>query len=335
MTVPRITLAIGGEAVLIDRAVASVATAVRKAEPTAQRTTIGAGDEGAAGDLREAAAPNLFGDAGVVVITGIDAADDDLVKALREVLTDLPESTHLVLTHPGGTKGKALLDELRKAGAEEVDCRGPKKGKETREFLTREFARRKRKVTPDAIVILYDAIGHDIGLLSSAVSQLCADIEAEVIDAAAVGDFFGGVAEVSGFTVADAVWDRRQADALETLRQAMLAGDPSRIGVLMVSSLASGLRTLVRVGGMPPGASDADVAREAGVPPWKVKDLRRQWTRWASDQRRLAQAVVALAEADGAVKGGVSAGTALDPEQKLLALELLVAGTQGSRTAIP
>lgn len=325
MTAPRITLAIGGEAVLVDRAVAAVASAVRKADPSAQRTTISASDDGAAGHLREAAAPNLFGDGGVVVITGIDAADDDLATALRQVLTDLPESTHLVVTHPGGNKGKALLDELRRAGADEVDCRGPKKGRETRDFLTREFARRKRKVTPDAVATLYDAVGHDIGLLSSAVAQLCDDIEAEVIDAAAVGEFFGGVAEVSGFTVSDAVWDRRQGDALQTLRQAMLVGDAARLGVMMVSSLASGLRTLVRVGGMPPGASDADVAREAGVPPWKVKDLRRQWNRWSADQRRLATAVVALAEADGAVKGGVSGGTSLDPEQKMLALEILVA----------
>lgn len=328
MTTPPLTLAIGGEPVLVDRAVASVVAAARTSDPSVQRTVIAAGDDGAAAQLREAAAPNLFGDSGVVVIEGIDAADEALAKALRESIADLPESMHLVITHPGGMKGKALLDELRKAGADEVDCRGPKKGKDTREFLMREFARAKRAVTPDAVTVLYDAVGHDLGLLCSAVSQLCADVEADPIDAAAVGEFFGGVAEVSGFTVADAVWERRVGDALQSLRQAMLTEDAARIGVLMVSSLSNGLRTLVRVGGMPPGTSDADIAREAGVPPWKVTSLRRQWTRWSADQRRLAAAVVALAEADGAVKGGVGGGTSLDPEQKLLALEVLVAGTR-------
>jgi DNA polymerase-3 subunit delta len=78
---------------------------------------------------------------------------------------------------------------------------------------------------------------------------------------------------------------------------------------------------------MPPGASEADIAREAGVPPWKVKVLRRQWSRWSGDQRRLAAAAVALAEADAAMKGGVGQGTSLDAEQKLLALEILVTGT--------
>jgi hypothetical protein len=39
--------------------------------------------------------------------------------------------------------------------------------------------------------------------------------------------------------------------------------------------------------------------------------------------------VVALADTDGAVKGGVLEGSSLDPEQKLLALERLVTATAG------
>jgi len=66
------------------------------------------------------------------------------------------------------------------------------------------------------------------------------------------------------------------------------------------------------------------VARPAEFPPWKVRVLRHQWSAWSGDQRRLAAAAVALADADGAAKGGVGEGTALDPEQKLLALERLV-----------
>ena len=126
------------------------------------------------------------------------------------------------------------------------------------------------------------------------------------------------------------VWDKRYAEAFTSLRQAMLTADSGRVGVTTVSSIASGLRTLVRVGGMPPGASEADIAREAGVPPWKIKILRRQWSRWSGDQRKLAASVVALADADGAMKGGVREGSSLDAEQKLLALEILVAGSARS-----
>jgi DNA polymerase-3 subunit delta len=327
MTAARITLAIGGEAVLVERAVRSVTLAVRRATPDAQRTVISAGDDSAAHQLREAAAPNLFGDAGIVVVEGVDAADESVAEAIREVLVDLPDDIHLVFTHPGGMKGKALLDDIRKAGADVVDCPTMKKGKATLDFLTKEFARHGRKATSDGVSALYEAVGHDLGLLVSAVSQLSSDVESDLIDADAVHGTFLGVAEVSSFTIADAFWDRRYADALRALRQSMLAADTGRVGVATVSSLAGGLRSIVRVGGMPPGASEADVAKEAGVPPWKVATLRRQWSRWSGDQRRLATSVVALADADAAMKGGVREGSSLDPEQKLLALEILVAGS--------
>lgn len=327
MSPPTITLAIGAETVLVERAVSAVVKQARRADPGIQRTVISAAEDSAAHALREAAAPNLFGDAGIVIIEGVDGADDAMATAIREVLADLPDATYLIFTHPGGTKGKALLDAIRAAGADQVDCPTLKKGRSTVDFLTKEFARHKRKVTPDAVAVMYEAIGHDLGLLCGAVSQLCADIEGDPISADAVHDYFAGVAEVSGFAIADAVWDRRHAEALRMLRQAMLASGSSSLGPATVASLASGLRTLVRVGGMPPGASEADVAREAGVPPWKVNVLRRQWARWSGDQRRLAAAAVALAEADAAMKGGVGEGTSLDADQKLLAMEILVAGS--------
>jgi DNA polymerase-3 subunit delta len=327
MNAPRITLIVGSEQLLVDRAILRVSAAARSADPAVQRTVISSGSDAAAFEVGEATAPNLFGDGGVVVVTGIDGADDALAKTLREVIADLPDNVYLVLTHPGGVKGKALLDALKASGAEVVDCQPVKKGKATMEFLSREFAAHKRKVTSPALAALYESIGHDLGLLAGAVSQLVSDVDANPIDVDDVHDYFAGVADVSGFTIADAVWDRKQVEALRTMRQAMLTSDAGRVGPMTVSSLASGLRSLVRVGGMPPGASQAVVAKEAGVPPWKVEALRRQWSKWSGDQRRLAAAVVALADADGAMKGGVLEGSSLDPEQKLLALERLVAAT--------
>lgn len=332
MSAPNLVLAIGSETLLVDRAIRRVSTAARAADPDVQRSTISASDDSAVVELREATAPNLFGDGGVVVLTGIDAADEALGKTLREVVNDLPDNVYLVLTHPGGVKGKALVDAIKAAGAEVVDCQPVKKGKSTMDFLSREFAAHKRKATSGAVATLYESVGQDLGLLAGAVSQLCADVDANPIDIDDVKGYFAGVADVSGFAISDAVWERRYTDALRTLRQAMLTSDDSRIGPMTTSSLASGLRSLVRVGGMPPGTSPGVVAKEAGVPPWKVDALRRQWSRWSGDQRRLAAAVVALADVDGAVKGGVLEGSSLDPEQKLLALELLVADTAASGT---
>jgi DNA polymerase-3 subunit delta len=329
MSIPRITLVVGSETLLVDRAILKVSAAARSLDPEVQRTVIPAGAESAAFEVGEATAPNLFGDGGVVVVTGIDGADEALAKALRVVIGDLPDNVFLVLTHPGGVKGKALLDDLKAAGAELVDCQPLKKGKATLDFLAREFATHRRKVTSPALIALYESIGHDLGLLAGAVSQLVSDVPASPIDVEDVHDYFAGVADVSGFSIADAVWDRKHVEALRLLRQAVLTSDAGRAGPMTVSSLASGLRSFVRVGGMPPGTPQAVVAKEAGVPPWKIEALRRQWSRWSGDQRRLAASVVALADADGAMKGGVLEGSSLDPEQKLLALEVLVARTAG------
>ena len=327
---PRVTLAIGAEAVLVDRAVAAVSSTVRKGDPEAQRTVIAGSDESAAAALREAVAPNLFGDGGIVIVEGIDSADDALAKAILEAMADLPDGTYLVLTHPGGTKGKALVDGIKKSGADVVACQALKRGRETVDFLTKEFARHKRKVTADAVAALYESVGHDLGLLVSAVSQLSSDVEASPITAEDVRAYFAGVADVAGWVISDAVWQRQYVDALRGLRHAMQSSDAARVGPATVASLAAGLRTLVGVGGMPPGTAEGTVAKELGIPPWKVGQMRRQWTRWSGDQRKLAAAVVALADADGAMKGGVREGSSLDLGQKMLALELLVSQTAGS-----
>ena len=140
--------------------------------------------------------------------------------------------------------------------------------------------------------------------------------------------YFEGTAPISGYKISDAIWEKRTADAMKLLRQTALESDPGRVGVTTVTAMASGLRSMILVGGSAPGASDNEVAREAGVPPWKVKTLRTQWSRWSGDQRKLASLVVAIAEADPAMKGGIETGTALDLEQKLFELEKLVTRTR-------
>ena len=182
---------------------------------------------------------------------------------------------------------------------------------------------------------MYESIGQDLGLLTGAVSQLVSDVEANPIDADDVRDYFAGVADVSGFTIADAVWERRYAEALRTLRQAMLVGRRSRRAVDGVVARDRPAHPRARRGHAAGGFGGRRRAARPGVPPWKVKILRKQWSRWSGDQRRLAASVVALADADGAMKGGVLEGSSLDPEQKLLALEILVAtdGRVGESTA--
>ena len=326
--VQRVTLAYGNEPLLVDRVVRDTLARLRAAEGEVQVSTIAANGEDAAAMLREASSPNLFGDTTAVVVTGIDQSTDEVDAALREFARSAPEHAWLILTHPGGVKGKNLLDELKNSGAEQMVC-AQLKGRELRGFLAKDVSSYKRIMTDDALSALIDAVGQDLRLLTGAISQLVADIEGDPIGREEVSEYFAGITGVTGFAVSDAVWERRPADALRSLRWAMR--DSGDLSVPMVMAMAAGLRSIVRVAAAGPGASEAQVAREAGVPPWKVKALRHQWSAWSGDQRRLAAAAVALSDADGAAKGGVGEGTSLDPEQKMLALERLVLLTSSPR----
>ncbi len=319
---PPVTLIVGPEAVLVDRAVAEIVAAARIHDASAERRVIdGAGDD-AAGDLAEAVAPTLFGDGAIVVIEAGESLDERAVAILTDLIAAPVEGVAVVVVHEGkGNKGKKILTALRGAGAPEVACPALRKGRDTIAFLTNEVRRHGRKATSDALRVLYDAVGHDPRALAGAIDQLCADVEADPIDEVVVRRYFVGVADVAGYQVADAVWERRTAQALGDLRWVVQTQGRSSVGPSVTAALGSGLRAVARVQGMPRGMSDAAIAGEIGMPPWKVKVATAQGRRWRPD--RLAAATVRLAGLDVAMKGGLR-GAALDSEQKLAALERFV-----------
>jgi DNA polymerase III delta subunit len=312
-----VTLAVGNEDLLVDRVVAAVLAAVRRIDPSAERRDVDAAAADAAAQLNLAASPSLFGEAAVIVVDSIDSAEDLVVDELVRAASGA-DGMWFVAIHPGGVKGKKILERLRKAGAAEVACAAPKRGRATQEWLADEFQGMKRKVTPRALDVIQEAVGLDLRELASACSQLVADIEHDPIDEADVREYFGGIAEVSGFQIADAVLGRQAVEALLALRWAA-AGDERRVGPVTIAAVASGLRSLVRYSGAARGGSDLEVAKEAGVPVWKVRILREQLRRWHPEQ--LARAVAVLADADAAAKGGLREGEQLDAAQKHLALE--------------
>lgn len=323
-TPARITLIRGGETALADRATAVAVDAIRKETSGADRTVLDASADDGADALRYACAPTLFGDDVIVQVTNLQSGDDSFAAALAEVLADHPDHVYLIVMHDGTAGGKKLLEALREAGAQEVECKAVKKGKPAIEVLTKEFTRHRRHATADAVHVLYEAVGHDLPMLFAAVSQLVADVPDDPITEDHVRDYFAGVADVAGWKIAEQVWQRRPSGALESVRYAVASGNENSVGLTSVLALASALRDIIRVGGMGPGASDADVAREVGLAPWQVSKVRAQWSRWSGDQRRLAASLVDLADAEAMMKGGLKPGQSLDVEQKLYALERLV-----------
>ncbi|SNT07353.1 DNA polymerase III, delta subunit [Streptosporangium subroseum] len=293
-----VILILGDEELLADRAVSEVIAAVKAADPTAEVHDL-PGAKLERGELTRMTSPSLFGDRSVVAIRSAQDLVKDVIAEVLAYAAHPGEETVLVLVHPGGVKGKALVDGVKKAGAQVVTVTKLTKPAERLAFVKAEVKRAGRTIGGDAAAALLDAVGNDLRELAAACSQLAFDTPGKTIDEAAVARYHRGRAEVSGFTVADSAVEGRLSEALEQLRWALGTGTAP---VLLVSALAGGLRSLAKVGDAPRNLRGGQLASHLGMPPWKIDRVQRQLNGWGPDG--LARAIQAAAVADEQVKGG-------------------------------
>jgi DNA polymerase-3 subunit delta len=313
-----VTLVTGPEELLNQRAVSAAVDAVRASDPECEvsRTTADQVGSAALGDL---AAPSLFSSIRVVVVLGLEDLPDDAHDGLLAYAAAPADDVALVLVHSGGQKGSGLLTKLRKLGPVTEVKSAPLRPSEFSRFVAGEVRSHGGRIAEDAADLLVQAVGQDLRALAAAAAQLAADFPSEPLTSEVVRRYFGGRAEVKSFAIADAAIYGRTAVALEELRWAL---DNGTAPILVTSAFASGLRGLAKFSAAPRGLREADIAREAGVPPWKVRVLREQARGW--DEPGLATAIVAVAQADADVKG--AAGDAA------YALERTVLTVSGART---
>jgi DNA polymerase-3 subunit delta len=298
-----VSVVVGEEDLLVERAVARLVDAARPADDVRHVQAAGLRP----GELASLTAPSLFGGGCVIVVHGTADAAKNVADEITSLAGDPPPETVLVLTHAGGAKGKALLAALGQRGARMIECPKVTRMGERMQFIRGEFRQAGRTIEESGVRALLDALGNDLRELAAACAQLAADTTG-VVDQAVVARYYRGRAEASGFTVADRAVEGRLGDALELLRWALAVGVSP---VLITSGLAQGVRLLGRVGSAPRGQSDAAVAAEAGMPPWKVDRVRQQLRGWTPEG--VARALAVVARADAQVKGeGTSAGYALE-----------------------
>lgn len=315
-----VVLISGGEDFLAEREVQRIVRAVRTADPAIERRDVDASSDSAHLDYADAIAPSLFGESAIVVLDNVEQANDALQKAIIETIEQADDAHKVLLVQRGLQKGRGFVDKLKKSEAAQVVFE-KLKGRAFDEFITSEFKTYKRKVTPEALRALRSSIGDDVRALAAAISQLCSDIDSNPLDASDVEQYYEGMAGVSTYVISDAVFEGRTVAALTALRWA-IEREPN-IGPAVIATAANSLRALVAVASAPSGTPEAEVARIASVPPWKVKSLRDQARRWRPAE--LADAALLLAKADAALKAGeidaLGAITVLDPVQRQAMLE--------------
>jgi len=287
----------GAESLLADRAISQVI-----ATKAGAQTSIFSADELEVGFITDSLAPSLFGDTRVVVIKDLQDLTTECSDEVVSYLENQDENLTLVLWHKGGVKGKALIDKIKKLNPEIIAADLIKKESEKSDFVRAEFKRLERKISVEGVNALVDSLGSDLRELSAACSQLASDVALQkVIDEDDVARYQMGRVESTGFDVADAALEGKTAIALINLRNALATGtDP----VLIVSALASSLRTLAKVSGASRSAKSFELASTLAIAPWQIDKARRQLTGWS--ERGLVKAVVAIAAADADIKGAAS-----------------------------
>ena len=316
-----VTLVTGPEEFLNERMVATALDAVRQTHPEAELSETAA-DQLSMAALADLAAPSLFSSVRVVVVRSIQDLPEDAHADLVEYAAAPDQEVALVLVHNGGQKGKGLLDKLRKHKSTVTEVKSTAlKAHECPRFASAEVRRHGGRIAEDAAELLVQSVGTDLRALAGAAHQLASDFGGEPLTAAIVKQYFGGRAEVKSFVVADAAINGHAAVALEELRWAL---DTCTSAVLVTSAFAGGLRGLAKFKSAPRGLGEADLAREAGVPPWKLRILKDQARGW--DDSGLARAITAVARADAEVKGAAS-----DAAYSLERMVLTVTGARAGR----
>ncbi len=308
-------LLLGAEAALADRALAKLLAQLK--EEHAEVTSLVA-PEVLVGDVADALAPSLFSERRALVLRDLQDLPVEIHSEITRFLADPDPTITVIFTHKGGVKGKALLDQIKKADVQIISCDTLKKESEKQEFVRHLFLDLGRKATPGAVNALIGAVGTDLRELTAASTQIASDTVG-VIDEAMVDKYHQGRIETTGFDVADAALDGDVSRALLTLRNALDSGtDP----VMVTSAIASALRGLAKVSGANRGSKSFELAGDLGMAPWQIDKARRQLSLWSP--AGIAAAVGAIARADAQVKGA-----AVDP---IYALERAVTEIARSRS---
>ena len=316
----RVLLVTGKEEFLNERTVVAARETVRAHDREAELSETHAAELGLA-TLGELAAPSLFSSVRCVVVRALEHLPDESVDGLLGYAARPAEEVAVVLVHGGGPKGSGVLTKLRKLDAVVEHKSAELKVSEFPGFVAAEVRAHGSTIDQETALSLVQAVGQDLRSLAAAAHQLTHDFPGEPLTHEKVKQYFGGRAEAKSFAVADAAFTGRRQAALEELRWALDGGTPP---VLVTSAFAGSARGLARYKGAIRGLREADLAREVGVPPWKLRTIRDQSRSWSD--AGLARAIRAVAQADADIKGAAS-----DAAYTLERLVLTIAGLREQR----
>jgi DNA polymerase III subunit delta len=185
-------------------------------------------------------------------------------------------------------EGSALFKKAISVGGESLKFSLGARGrqKKVEDWLSDEFARRGKRVEPDARDMIVERVGSELRDLADAVERICLYCaDSETINCEQVMKVVVPAAEQGVFELIDAVASRRRDTSLYLLNRLMRQGEsPQRIFSLMLRQF----RLIARCKSMSHDHDYGQIASTLSIPPFLVGKCLKQATRFSTERLRAA-----------------------------------------------
>jgi DNA polymerase-3 subunit delta len=256
--------------------------------------------EWAGGEGADLATPSLWGERRALMVTGCQALSEVAARELRSYINSPSPDATCVLTLVSRAKGPPPLARAVQQAGGLVHHVSLKRSEISKWVVDRARALGVQLSGP-AAAALVSIVGEDAARLFQSVEQLSTAFPREPIGPEQVRAQFRGTGEQRVWDLCDRAFEGRLPDALRVLASLLEAREDP---LLILGGIASRVRDLLRVRGLPERMPQADAVKSAGLRfDWQLRRYRQQARRFSlEDLTSLHDRVV---EGDRALKGGV------------------------------
>jgi DNA polymerase III subunit delta len=271
---------------------------------------------------------SLFGDARLIVVTDVDgvkadrgrrggwkAADVDAVVAYLEAPAP---ATVLAIVAEELKSSSALWKACAKAGsvlAFEVEK------KKLNDWVSKQFLERGVRPEPDAVAALVTLVGDDLRKLKVEIDKIATWAGDEPIGEREVAALVDSNVDVPGYELTEA-WATREVGRVLELSETVFERDPKPrrdVAPRLVGTLNAHLNRLRAIKKLAAeGVGSKEAASRLKLNPYYASKLYRQAEAFSEEE--LDDAVVRLAQLDGALKGQSRLQPDLELQRTLVAL---------------
>jgi DNA polymerase III subunit delta len=260
------------------------------------------------GEVADLATPSIFGEERALLVTDCRGLSPAAVKEISSHLADPSPDAMLILSAEVPERGSApaaLAKLVRGSGGEVRQVAVARK--DLPAWVLDRARRHGSDIAPDAARALVDTIGDQPASLDAAVQQLLVAYPGRRIDRPTVLEQFRGLGEQRVWDLCDRAFGRDLSGSVRALRSLLEAREDP---LVILGSVASRLRDLVRVKALPERMPAGEMAKAAGLRfEWQGRRYREQAKRF--EMGELLGLHARIVEADRELKSGGSGDVVL------------------------